>query len=655
MEDVNREEKMARKWKAVEKEDCAFWDAVDDLLAQIGPVLGLRESNRMAYMPGGPGDKRSRIVASQATLEAEHPVNQVYRWLSMSPDCCISRNGYAITMAKWPVSEMVFDRLTWVELLQDMCDGGWIRAVAPQADKVWSGGTAEDIRLPSGVIYAEDVKAVLKKVEIVFNAWQGYIRRHSICRIRKKDDGWYFTLLIKKLEEQRNHAEAIKPSLKLQDSLEYFFLVDKTLCVIFPNVPIRSGNSGALTGERFDFFMKYNGFQTQQKAMLVEMLRLYQRKLIGLEKQSGLQEQSTALPLQGRTGEHYYLYGQFVPRRVGRCAAEKKRNPPLPEDEEAFKEFLYELAGGDWEKLCTWAKIAACCHANEKLFPGVIYYVPTEEKNRVMDIQLKIYEVFGVPIVYKEHPELSQLLNDQAVDFLISMKTLGERFVICHAAKLKLRKEKWGRLKKLLSGATVSAPDPVLKRKLHKNTAQWVIAGDENTLQTLKAHEIPVLLIPDVGEIKQVPQGAVTWAEFFMPLWGFLLLTKKESGKKVNIKLPVVDHFFRKCCKVTEEKVEFLPARVLYDAYLDFCEKHGYRDRLLFKDFNDVMEESYGQKPVRYHRTKTENKSGYWNIRLLTEEEPEVSVEQKEMSRDEFFRRVEQFLKEVLEHFPPTA
>lgn len=195
MEKGDREEKRARKWKTVEAKDHVFWDIIDDLLARIGPVLGIRVSNRLAYMPGGPGDKSSRIVASQETLDAKHPLNKVYYWLSKSPDCCVPRNGYAIMEDIRTASQIVFNKFVWIDLLQNMCAGGLIHAVASQAKNIWLGGTAEDIWLSGGVIYAFEVQDVVKKVEIGFKAWLDYIKRHSILRIKKKDDEWYLPMV----------------------------------------------------------------------------------------------------------------------------------------------------------------------------------------------------------------------------------------------------------------------------------------------------------------------------------------------------------------------------------------------------------------------------------------------------------------------------
>lgn len=635
--------KKTLRWETVEAKDQAFWDLVDGLLGDMGPFIGIRISNRMVYAIGGPGDKRNRIITRQGNLEANHPLNQFYHWLSASPDWFIARNGYAIAFEIEGAKQVVYDKFVWVNLLQTVCGGERTAVFVQQAYNIFWGGEAKNVTLPNGTISALEIKNAAQKIETAYKAWLDYVKRHSVFRINKKDDEWYLPMLIQRLDEQRSQMKDASMLWPVNAILANLYLVDKTLCVSF------DGNSGAVMGKRFDYLMKCYGFRAQQRAMVIEILQLHQRQLIKQQTESRAAENGPVMSLLGGTIDIFYQRGLFsaIEKSDGSFTGEKKQIALSLEGAEAFKGFLYEVAEGDWEKLCTWAKVAACCHSNGKLFPGVIYL----EANKLTNGKQLVQNLLGLPIGDGKYPALSQILTNQAIDYLISRKTTGSRVVVCQAENLKLKKEKWGRLKKLLNGATVSAPDPVLKRKLHKNTAQWIIVGNENTLQALKAQEIPVLLVPDVREVETMPMEVVGWIMTILPLWGFLLM-KKRTRKKESIKLPVVDHFFRKRCKVTEEKETFLPARVLYDAYLDFCEKHGYRDRLLFKDFNDIMEENYGQKPVRYHRARNDNKLGYWNIRLLKEEEPEEGMEQGETSRDDFFRRVEQLIKEVLDCFP---
>lgn len=62
------------------------------------------------------------------------------------------------------------------------------------------------------------------------------------------------------------------------------------------------------------------------------------------------------------------------------------------------------------------------------------------------------------------------------------------------------------------------------------------------------------------------------------------------------------------------------------------------------------MEQKYGQAPVRCHKSTSENKLGFWYVRLLPYEAPSPPPTQP-ANRDDFYYRLDQATQEVLQHF----
>ncbi len=200
---------------------------------------------------------------------------------------------------------------------------------------------------------------------------------------------------------------------------------------------------------------------------------------------------------------------------------------------------------------------------------------------------------------------------------------------------------------------TVRYKDKILGRRLHKNEQQWFIVGTYETHKRLRDMAIPTMRIPPLEE-KSLPEGGSSlWLKTFFLLWGCLLIHKR-STPKVEIKPLSLDRFLRERCTLLPEDGEFIEARELWQAYTEFCGQCGYAERLLFKDFNDLLENEYGLQRRRKHRGKGDNKTGYDRIALRVQslEEVEYMPAKQAAKKDVFFHQIDQIQREVLEHFP---
>ena len=627
--------------------DNEFWDSVDELIfGYLNSYFGIGTDRIKRYC----ADQSGRIASYVEGASTNTGLRQTYDFFSNSPLCMITYRSYVLPIGL-PVA-LAYDKHSLLIQIQTFLGEEYsleiLRQSVPSAlEKVGLGGPVADfMKLPSKKISA--FRALSAKV---YSQWFDYVKRHSTLPDPDKRGPWKLDALVKTLDSLRSH-DIGTIFYSTATLLQSTYLVDKTLCYSLPpesNSPVL----GPMTSKAFPEITSKYQFRPMHYSMLKDILQLHQAQLIhGSNRWPPTPEPCFTYEWKGQRHSVFYNKGSdcfSCQRQIRMQPTSLYQAIRLESGKDALvpKEFLWNLSRGNWNNFCTIAKIFACCASNEKVFSG-IGYCPANVSMEFVDALFTAADI-SLPEEVKWY-SLSQLLLNTSVDFLISCKLAGARITACKDDSKKLRPEQWKRLKKLLNGSTVSCPDSVLKRKMHQNRTQWIINGDDRTIKRFQAENIPILPMPASCEVPALPSSAIPWLKTILPLWGMLLL-KKQRRQKINIVPYTLEAFVNARCMFTHSKDEFLPARQLYDSYLDFCRQHGYQDYLLFKDFNDAMEQNFGQAPVRCHKSKSENKLGFWYVRLLPYEAPSPPPTQP-ANRDDFYYRLDPVTQEVLQHFP---
>ena len=312
------------------------------------------------------------------------------------------------------------------------------------------------------------------------------------------------------------------------------------------------------------------------------------------------------------------------------------------DDFQAAKEALYELTNGSSEQLCTFAKCLLCCFSTEKAYEGAIL-LPSNNSERV--IQLLSLAMQG-NILSRPLSELSEVT---CANVLIEHKLHKNAIIMSRDDGSRLSKEKWERLSKLIRGKRVTYSDPILGRKIHYNTAQWIIVGNDETAKQLRKHNIPFIYFsPSVVKKLSILSNS-PWFKLILPFWAMLPNTALSSVGKDDIPLSVKD-FVESRCALLKTDGDFVQARTAYDAYKQFCFDQNYEGVVLFKEFNDCMETKYGLKRTRKHSKTSSNLTGYKRLQLM--EKAEQPLIENEKNKQSFYRKLDQILQEVLDHSP---
>lgn len=258
----------------------------------------------------------------------------------------------------------------------------------------------------------------------------------------------------------------------------------------------------------------------------------------------------------------------------------------------------------------------------------------------------------------REVKGLSLLSKKATVDWLIKLKLEGRLFGFAFDDGKQMNAQQWTRLRKIFSGVHITYKDPILGRKMHKNTMQWFVIGNDQTVKKLVSHGIKAKQLAFSLELSPpVPRNSPCLQQI-LPLWGYLQLQKKKR-KDEEPKYNTVQQFIDQCCQITEEKVEFIEAKTLYDCYKAHCDEHGWKDILKFKDFNDSVEAAYGLKRIRHHYTNGKNPTGFDRITVKSFPDSQDTVPQPQKSkksetlppRETFFLKLRQMEQEVRAHF----
>lgn len=637
------------QFERMKKQDEEFWDNVDQLVANLVPIIGVTR-DRQFLNSGMP--KQSRIITTSVPGRSDI-VSNIYSFFSHSPEFCIPFPKYVIDISQ--TTPILFQKRELLMKLRNISNTNYTTALCRAIDPYFIGGDDSDWdkkaveKISLGKDLLNHTKFLLR---VVYQKWIQYIKRHSNLD-QAKNPYAQFCLLCNCLDAMRNHdfQTQVIPSYILCTSLT---LVDNTLCLCGYNGTQSDFPGPVMSKDLLDWLAKYYGFYPKHYSLLKDALRMYQKLQVQEQKKNTTSPPPEFCYLSTQTQYNiYYDKEQKIftcrsfdsePTAVG-IGRIPIQNLPSPG---SSKEFLYDLVGGDWNCLCQLAKIVACCASATKIYKGVVF-VPLSTP---IEFEVMLDFILGADKPAPRYP-VSELTKRKAADHLIAAKISGSKTMVCTNQNSRLSLEQWERFKKLVNGATITYKnDPILGRKMHKSNAQWIIYGNDQTLKKLEAHKIPVLQAPCNCSGPSPTGGASLWLQLVFPLWGYLLL-KQSSAPKIDAKPHTVEQFLNSCCTFLEEKGDFLEARVLYNSYLDYCSRHGYQDQLLFKDFNDAVEQYYGRPRERYHRRNYGNKTGFRHIQLNPEETTEnVCHSQGDTSKDAFFYQLDQIQEEVLRHFP---
>jgi len=637
------------------EQDRVFWDKVRELTFALGTgtYLDDRFQDTVTMTPRG-----VRSVPMPQRYVSD-PLYQIYLFFANSPNECITMSRYVVKLTG--EAPYAYDRRALLLKLRNIINTPeatalcrYIDSYLKQGDGIaWEKAAVVRMKIPKErVVYTKQL------LDEVYNKWFQYVKRYEVKQNCVREPEKKLALLSICLDGIR-HRDFVGGVVPIRDVLRAFQIQDKTLCFSHTREQLEKDPmlSPVITYERLNVGGKALNIASRHQKMFVEILRLYQQCENRRMKNTGRDSARSGIVSYWWNGAEYRVYydkekGKFwsrmhgLPQKPQKCLA-----LPTGVPVGAPKEFLYALTGGDWNALCQLARVMT--HCAWKRFPGAV-----EISADTLPIFMVLFEeTMGLDDAldwkYKVRWRLSDVVKEAAKEGLVKGKALERRVLLCVDDSPKMSEEQKKRLKKLMTGATVKYKDKVLGRILHKNEQQWIVVGTHKTHKKLTAIGIPTLQLPEL-DTENLPEGGRSlWFRTFFLLWGYLQLDKR-ARPKVDVKPLSLDRFLRERCTLLEEDGEFIEARRLWMAYTEFCQQSGYKEQLLFKDFNALMEQKYGLKRRRLHRGKGDNKTGYDRIVLnvCSGEEPGLAADKQSVQKDVFFRQVDQIQKEVLEHFP---
>lgn len=666
---------MAISPESLRQQDEEFWLAVKETMGILVPVIGISYA-RYETMDLYPTKKprRLKITAKlDGTVEVEemqkrvcyhadtYPVDLICDFFATSPSRYVPVSNY-ICDVSGQSGPLAIDEKGLLILLWNMCkdspDKGYITALCRKAmpffrqgdGKYWNDEEVKryDTKNIPGQPLRQCVRALLP-------LWVRYVKQHYDRRLLGTDSESRLWSLSICLEGLRNLQKKVAWP-PISEVLSSFCLLDDTLCLV---PPWDKCSKLSATKDAVIRLFEWYDFPSVTISAATALLQEYQSYLIDQRRRSAEKKRTKnsapCLAYADKDKRYEITFNkekfEFICKRsilsqqFSRDSWRKEvlcyEETKLPLD--APKEFLYQLTGGDFGLLHDLAVAIVRCVSTQKSPSGAIIL----PENGGEYIAVMIEWLTGSPVANTSFMPLSGLVKNDAIDFLITQKAARSPVILAIDYGDRFGEQKWDRLSKLIRGATVTSKDSVLGRKKHKNDAQWLIFGNEKTALNMDKHHIPYTLLNVSPLTDDSPNLMATrWLQFIFPLWG-MMPSKKKPGS-IQIKSNVIDSFFAHKCVVLEEDGEFLPARTLFDAYTAHCQQTGEKP-LLFKDFNDIVEETYQQKRVRCHKTDGSNKTGYYRLRLV---EAETTPETQSDKREEFFRYVDNIQSEVLEHFP---
>ena len=694
---------MAISPKTIRMQDEEFWDVVKTVITLLVPIFGVTYES---YELVDPFPSKSAVKGTAKSMGSVQKrlcfsanadlADRICWYLACSPDTHVPLKDFVCDVSgqtgPLALDEQGLYLLLW-SLSKDSDLHGYVTAMCVAACPLFRqvDSTFWDDRLLSRYDTKKlPVSELQENMHRLFILWRRYIERHYDRRLWGVDREGELRSFGICFEALRNLEKKIDGP-PIRPFLQQLGLVDNTLCLALD----REGNSGtSLSPDVLQEFLTSHHFSPQAKAPATELLRRYQKCLMGtnrLMKQTA--EEKKAPP---KTKLVYRYQGKRIEISYDRqkqsltcrpcssvSASQWRRDLPVYEAEKIPvgipEEYLYQLTGGDPAQLHQLADTLARCLSSEKVYPGAIV-LPEQSFEQVLVL---LEWLTGSHIVTVGHT-LYSLTCESAIDSLISQKldrcplifamdvtvdSNGQKVSLAASGpKTRLTGRQWSRLKKLIGGATISCKDPILGRKKHKNEAQWLICGCEHTLQLLNKHKIPYTFL----DIKPLPADfsdarASRWIQFILPLWGMLpkKRRKKQAPKPATPVSTVLQRFLRHCCQENQDKDAFLPARDLYDAYREFSLLQSEQP-LLFKDFNRTLEQSYGFKRVRRHTSKNSNKTGFYGIMLLdnmdeiaftddTEVDAPYNAEMSRTSFGDTLRAMESMVEAAFRDFPFEA
>lgn len=655
-----------KDWKKVERQDNQFWDAVKGSMFDIFRLIGVTD-RRNWVQNTYTGDMR--IVACPKVTGA--PEQGIYDFFSASPDCFVPDGRFLIDM--WTEVPAAFKKRDLLVVLWKLVGGQrneMVSETCRHLDKIFQQeavANSEENAADWFQDHPKEIRDAKLQLEELYRQWFKYVARHYNKTLKGTDDESKKRYQIRLIEGKRNQEiRAEGPSL--DEAIKTLRLMDDTLCWHLPSGDREACVGLSVTKDSLRRWMEEYQFPAKYLGEIKKLLRLHQ-KILCAKCEPILREQAKdpmAHPCFSYVwnGKVYNVYWQKDKKMFSfAMISQTEKRPAVKQilmqkwgEITVPKEYLYALSGGNWDNFGQLAKITAYAVCAEKLFHGAIvvdeYGVP--ELAAVLEwISGRIEP--SIDALAKGNPLLlSSLSKESTKDQFIDMKIDGRLFAVCCDDVNRLNPDQWKRLKKVLSGVSITYRDSILGRKRHRNMMQWFVCGNDLTFQKLAINRIETMRAPVYQVPENVGSVASLWLQLILPMWGFLQLQRKGAAKALPENcMPAVQYFMEHCCCLLSEDNEFLPARELYEHYVDFCQMMRRKDVLKFKDFNDVLENSYGQKRVRYHRTTGENKTGYKRIRFLGVNPSTLQpVPSTPSEREQFFARLEQIADEVKKHFP---
>lgn len=670
---------MAISYEKICREDEEFWLAVKETISILIPIIGVQYSRyemvdpypskrpRALKMQIGPdGTIKTQPPQTRVCYRADiSPATEICDFFSQSPLCYIPLKKYVCNVSG-RVGPLAIDELGMLMLLWNMCanspDRNYVTALCQAVQPIFRQGN--DIYWSARDLWKYDrkklpVQAFQHSLRTLYPLWVRYIQRHYDRQLLGTDSKSKVNTISICFEGLRN-LEKKTNGPSVSTLLNSFQLIDDTLCLM-TGEDNPQGVSLSKTTLR-EALEKY-GFSTSVYSSVTELLCWYQKYLIDEKRKwreqgketAGSRTQSLAYAYNQRRYEIKYdkkikiftcsqsILGSSNPKTRWRKELPVYIENKIPVD--APKEFLYQLSGGSLNVLRELAVAVAQCISAQQIYNGAIL-IPKD----AFEYVVVLLEWLTESIIVERN--LDELAKDDAVDFFITQKANRQPITLAVDSNQHISGQKWNRLKKLISGATVTSKDSILGRKKHKNEAQWLIIGDTKTAQRLRKHEIPYTYL----DIKRLPFEfsdiqASRWLQFIFPLWGMIPMRASKSHA-IQIKSDVLGNFLRCNCVFLENDSAFLPARTLYDAYVIYCQRLG-EVPLLFKDFNRIMEQNYFQQRVRCHTSKGSNRTGYRRIQLRDAEIPIKSIDAvHDDGKVAFFQRIDEIQDEVLNCFP---
>ncbi len=655
---------MYKSWKKIESEDMKFWNSVNAIAFTLLRVFGVQLSYGVIQ------SRRygnHRVVCQPTCLTFS--ISSIYKFFSDSPDHFIPLQDGLCEMLQMP-TPIAFGKqellIKFYQAAKGSPQEGFIIALYRQIDRFFRQGDnqAWDVAsITSGPQPKDSEIAVAKQqLDQVYTLWVRYVMRHYDHALLGRSDEDKLYVKIRCVDALRNH-QIVKannpclPSLSVQTICSSLMLVDDTLCLNYlPDILGYPSLKSPVMGELLlEALMRITSFPLKFRPEIIKILRLYQR--IGVQRRKRtkeiesdkcffycIQKMEYHISYCEKTGM-FRSYNSLYPNStlVRKYIYLDSKNDSIP------KEFIFQLVKGDQKQLCELAKIAAYCFWVEKMYSGVIVLSISQAPSMYLLLSL-IAGTKPKPKSPIEADSMRNLSREASIDKLIEMKIRGQSFAFCYDDVERLNPKQWERLRKLFTGVLLCSKDSILKRKMHRNTTQWFVIGDDRTVHKLKMQKIQVKRLSiDLCDSLVVPN--MSWIQQIFPLWGFLQLKAKREKAQEPIS-KTIHLFLQNCCQISKKEVEFIPARVLYDHYGDYCSSRGWKDVLKFKDFNDELETTYGLKRSRKHNTNGSNPTGYRNIIFTGSVQCHPPKEQIPLSsKDVFFQKLDQMEQEVREHF----